>query len=61
VKLQEIREMPTTCDKGGKIHESTMRAYHILNKVMELVQLDTPKEVIVEIWEDLVNATESKP
>lgn len=54
--LREIRVMPQTIEAGEtKIHESVVRTYHVLNKVMELVQKNVPSDVIVELWEDMMS------
>jgi len=48
--LEEIRELPTL---SNNIHESVFRSYHILNKVLELIERGDSKETILEIVEDL--------
>ena len=53
MKLEEIRQMPTTV---GVYHESCFRSFHVLQKIMELVAAGTPAAVIAEIYGDLTDA-----
>ena len=64
MKLKEIREVPTCTEdvedgKGVKpfkdifIHESCLRSYHILDKVVQLLNKKVPHDVIIEIIQDL--------
>lgn len=57
MKLSEIREYPTVLDtSNGKIHESCLRSFQIVAKVLELLDANTPPEVVVEVIVDLANA-----
>lgn len=44
--IQEIIDRPVVLDK---VHESCYRSYHILEKVLEMIELDVPKETIKEL------------
>lgn len=50
--MKEIQNMPTSIDK---IHESCYRSYHILVKVLEMVNRGDSKETITEVVEMLCN------
>ena len=50
MKCFDIRRLPTSLDMT---HESVYRSYHILEKVVELLNKETPPAVILEIIEDL--------
>lgn len=54
MRISEIRKFPTTFIdvEIGKSHESILRAFHILNKVKELLHKNTPQDVILEIIEE---------
>ena len=57
--LNEIRQKPTTIDTGEnsrRVHESILRSWHIVEKIKELLELNTPAEVILELIEDLKSA-----
>ncbi len=49
----DIRAKRTTRDN---VHESVYRSYHILDKVVELLDQEVPHVVIVEIVADLRDA-----
>lgn len=59
--LAEIRATPTIVDTRElasddtyhRIHESTLRSFHIVNKVQELLEANTPAPVLLQIIEDL--------
>lgn len=55
--LGDIGGMPTVIvddrPNGHRIHESCLRSWHIVNKVLELLRLGTPDPVIIEIIEHL--------
>lgn len=61
--LHEIRQLPTcyTDAERGKCHESILRYYHISEKLMSLVDVGAPKEVIREIFDDLTAGTAQHP
>lgn len=44
--LKDIIKMPTVVDNN---HESVYRSYHILLKVIEMVERNDSKETIIEI------------
>lgn len=57
--LHEIRDFPTTIDTGpnsGRVHESVLRSYQIVQKVKELLGQGVPPEVLLEIIGDLEGA-----
>lgn len=61
MKLSEIRELPTTIDSGPnghRVHESTLRGYHILNKVVEHLAAGSNPLAVLEIIDDLRSAPE---
>lgn len=41
--------MPTTWEGTGKVHESVMRAYHILDVVKYLLKYKTPNKLILRL------------
>ncbi len=57
MSLGDIRRMPTSITEiplgSSGVHESCLRSFHILNKVIDLLMKGTPAEVILEIVEDL--------
>jgi len=61
MKISKIRDLPTELTwayldarRGSQgFHESLLRAYHIVEKVKELLKLGTPQEVILEIIEEI--------
>ena len=58
MKLSEIRNKPIcyTDTEHGKCHESLLRSYGIVEKVIELLEKETPHKVIIEIITDLQEA-----
>lgn len=62
MKFSEIRAQETSMDKDQLSygatgwHESVLRSYHIVQKIKELLQRNTPADVILEIIEDLESA-----
>lgn len=57
--LDEIRKTPTIIDTGansGRVHESVLRSFFILEKVQELLTKQTPAEVILELIADMRGA-----
>ena len=48
--LEKIKEMPTTFEG---VHDSAMRSYHILNKVLAMVERGDSIETILEVAEYL--------
>lgn len=46
MSIEDIQAMPTVIENN---HESLYRAYHVLDKVRGLLNLNTPAEVIIEI------------
>ncbi len=53
--IDEIKNMPT-CYKslsGRESHESLLRSYHILNKIIEMVDREDSKETIIEVFKFL--------
>jgi hypothetical protein len=57
VTFAEIRAMPQTIREippgSTGAHESVLRSFHIVNKVRELLILETPPTVLLDIIEDL--------
>lgn len=51
--IRRISEMPTLWDGDGKIHESILRAFHILEEVKYLLKNEVPAHVILELIEDM--------
>jgi hypothetical protein len=49
--LEQIKELPNTVNN---IHESVFRSYHILYKVLELIERGDSKETILEIVNYLI-------
>lgn len=60
--LFEIRQIPKEMHlrRTGGIHESVLRSYHIVAKVVELLERKTDHETILEIINDLYT-NEVKP
>jgi hypothetical protein len=60
MKLEDIRQRPTAIrlglGAGSRWHESVLRAFHVVDKVKDLLAKNTPAEVILEIIEDLMGA-----
>lgn len=56
MKAEEILELPQTIDN---VHESCYRSFHILRKVVEMVNRGDSKETINEMVE-LLNNTQKK-
>ena len=66
MKLSEIRATPCTLTRAAAeaglyegcsgFHESLLRSHGIVQKVKELLRVETPAAVILEIIEDLENA-----
>lgn len=57
--LHEIRDFPTSIDTGpnsGRVHESVLRSYQIVQKVKELLNQDVAPQVILEVIDDLEKA-----
>lgn len=57
--LQQIRQMPTTietADGRRKLHESLLRSFGIVDKVLELCDQKVPHAFIVEVIADLRSA-----
>lgn len=56
-RLSEINRLPTSVysiPTGCKgVHESTLRAFHILEEVKRLLTLGTPSEVILELIQEM--------
>ncbi len=50
MKCFDIRRMPTTLDN---VRERVFRSYHVLGKVKELLEKETPTSVIIEVIDDL--------
>lgn len=50
MELKQIQKQPTCLEK---IHESCYRSYHILDKVMEMINRNDSKETIIEMVEFL--------
>lgn len=65
MKLSEIRVMPTTLSMestgGGRWHESMLRSYHIVAKVIELLEAGAPASVVIEVIRDLQEARPQEP
>ena len=57
MNLAEIRKRPTSVNN---CHESILRAYHVVQKVRELLERRTPPEVLVELIDDLMDAPHSE-
>lgn len=57
MRIIDIINMPTTIEQippGCKgVHESTTRAYHILEKTKWLLQEGTPPQVVLEFIEEM--------
>lgn len=54
--ISEIGYMPTTIElPNQKIHESVLRSYNIMQKVVDLLRLKTPHEVIIELIEEMTS------
>ncbi len=53
MNIIEISKMPTVITEiqGKGVHESTLKAYQILQKVKEMVKRGDSKETILEIIE----------
>lgn len=51
--ILKIVEMPTTI---GSVHESCYRSYHILEKVLTLLEMGTPGDVVLLIAAEMTNA-----
>lgn len=53
MKIVDINRMPTcieTIPAGSSgVHESSLRAYHILRKAQELLALGTPSGVVLDL------------
>ncbi len=53
MKIIDIAQMPTsieTIPEGASgVHESCLRAYHILRKAQELLSLGTPSGVVLDL------------
>lgn len=52
MEIGHIIEMPTSLEKN---HESILRSYHILRKVMEMVNRGDSKETINELYNFMVS------
>lgn len=52
MNIEEIKKMPTVLEEI-KTHESVLRSYHIVIKIMEMVDRGDSKETIKEIVEFL--------
>jgi len=50
MRMRELNTLPTEyCDNSGqKCHESCLRSYHLLNKVKQMLEQQTPPQVIME-------------
>ena len=50
-KIEEIQKFPTlyTDVHRGDCHESLLRSYQILEKVKDLLRIETPPTVILEV------------
>lgn len=57
MKIYEIREMPICVDEipaGAKgVHESTLMAYQILQKVKSYLRRGVPADVVMELIEEM--------
>lgn len=60
MNISAIKEFPSTLNhdvkNGGRYHESLFRSHQILQKTKDLLKLNTPSEVILEIIEDIESA-----
>lgn len=57
--LNEIRNFPTTIDTGpnlGRVHESVLRSFQVVQKTKELLERGTPAPVLLELIEDMMTA-----
>lgn len=70
--FEEIRKMPTSTselevDAGfdySRVHESVLRNYHIVDKIVSLLEKDTPPDLLLELIDDMRDAgkaTRSRP
>ena len=53
MNIESIKNMPSTYEEGGKVHESIFKSYHILEYVLMLVERGVDKETIKEMVEYL--------
>ncbi len=59
MNLSEILEFPTTLDtgpNGNRVHESVFRSYQCLEKVRELLRVESPPSVVIEIIDHIMEA-----
>ena len=65
MKILDIQKMPTTITEIPKgttgVHESCMRAYHILRKAQELLALGTPSGVVLDLITEMETDTPTPP
>lgn len=57
MKLHDIRMMPTVI---ANTHESCYRSFQVVNKLQELIEQETPHEVLLEILDDLMKAPQQE-
>lgn len=58
MRLQDIREMPTEIEfEGQAYHESLFRSYHVLQKLMTVIEHDS---FVFEVFTDLMTAKSDK-
>ena len=54
MKIDDIQSRPTCYESDGqKCHESLLRAFHIVDKVKELLEKNTPPSVVLELIEQM--------
>jgi hypothetical protein len=64
MNIRQIKEFPTSLDREyvesrlrqlslKGFHESVLRSYQTLEKVKELLRINTPPEVVLEIIEEI--------
>lgn len=62
MKIENIQKRPTTYETDGvNCHESLLRAFHIVEKVKELLEKDTPPSVVLEMIELMETPCLTKP
>lgn len=52
--ISEIQKIPTAYgDAPERVHESVMRAYHIVEKVKDYLKRGVPNDVLLELISDM--------
>lgn len=53
MSIIEIRNMPRSMTCSGGTHESVFRAYHIVEKLRDLLKRNVPADVLLELLDEM--------